>query len=210
MQTMIDHDTKIGFRSSIIQTIRPAILLFIVLTIITGVLYPLATTVIGQWLMPKQVNGSLIEKDGRLIGSSLIGQNFTQAEYLWGRPSATSPYANNAAASSGSNLGPLNPALAIAVKSRVAALKAADPANTLPVPVDLATASASGIDPHISPAAAQYQINRIAKARSLSDDTVRLLIDNNTEARQWGLLGEPRVNVLLVNIALDNVKTDKP
>lgn len=210
MQTMIDHDTKIGFRSSIIQTIRPAILLFIVLTIITGVLYLLATTVIGQWLMPKQVNGSLIEKDGRLIGSSLIGQNFTQAQYLWGRPSATSPYANNAAASSGSNLGPLNPALAMAVKSSVAALKAADPANTLPVPVDLVTTSASGIDPHISPAAAQYQLNRIVKARGLSANIVQSIIDNNTEARQWGLLGEPRVNVLLVNIALDNVETDKP
>jgi potassium-transporting ATPase KdpC subunit len=185
------------------QSIRPAVVLFILLSLITGVAYPLATTALGKWLLPAQANGSLIEKDGKLIGSSLIGQNFTEPQYFWGRPSATGPYPNNAAASSGSNQGPLNPALAEAVKARVNALKVADPDNTLSVPVDLVTASASGLDPHISPAAAAYQASRVAKARGLSIASVQALVRANTEGRQWGIFGEPRVNVLGLNIALD-------
>lgn len=185
------------------QSIRPAVVLFILLSIITGVVYPLATAALGKWLLPNQANGSLIEKDGKLVGSSLIGQNFTEPQYFWGRPSATGPYPNNAAASSGSNQGPLNPALAEVVKSRVNALKVADPDNTLPVPVDLVTASASGLDPHISPAAAAYQASRVAKARGLSAVSVQALINENTEGRQWGVFGEPRVNVLNLNLALD-------
>ena len=149
------------------QSIRPAVVLFILLSIITGVAYPLVTTTLGKWLLPTQANGSLIEKDGKIIGSSLIGQNFTEPKYFWGRPSATGPYPNNATASSGSNQGPLNPALAEAVKSRISTLKAADPNNTLPIPVDLVTASASGLDPHIRPAAAAYQASRVAKVRGL-------------------------------------------
>lgn len=207
MERIIESHAEIGFKDSFKQTIKPAVLLFIVLTIITGIVYPLMTTGIGQWLLPKQANGSLIEKDGKLIGSTLIGQNFTEAKYFWGRPSATGPYPNNATASSGSNLGPLNPALAEAVKGRVAALKSADPTNTQPVPVDLVTTSASGLDPEISPAAANYQINRVAKARGLSLATVQTLVNDNTVGRQWGVLGEPRVNVLLLNIALDNAAT---
>lgn len=199
-----------SLKDSILQSLKPALVLFVLLTIITGVVYPLATTGIGQWLMPKQANGSLIEKDGKLIGSSLIGQNFTNAKYFWGRPSATSPYPNNAAASSGSNLGPLNPTLAEAVKGRVAALKSADPDNTQPVPVDLVTTSASGLDPHISPAAANYQINRVAKARGLSLHTVQAAIAANTKDRQWGVFGELRVNVLTLNIELDNMALNKP
>lgn len=208
MEKVIENNIEIGFKDSIKKAVRPAILLFVVLTIITGIVYPLVTTGIGQWLLPTQVNGSLIEKDGKLIGSTLIGQNFTEAKYFWGRPSATGPYPNNAAASSGSNQGPLNPALADAVKGRVAALKSADPENTLSIPVDLVSASASGLDPHISPAAAYYQINRVAKVRGLSDEAVLAIIDGNTERRQWGVLGEPRVNVLLLNIALDNATTN--
>jgi K+-transporting ATPase ATPase C chain len=185
------------------QSIRPAVVLFILLSIITGVAYPLATTALGKWLLPQQANGSLIENEGKLIGSSLIGQNFTEPKYFWGRPSATGPYPNNATASSGSNQGPLNPALAEAIKSRISALKAVDPNNTLPVPVDLVTASASGLDPHISPAAAAYQASRVEKVRGLSATSVQLLINENTEGRQWGVFGEPRVNVLKLNIALD-------
>jgi K+-transporting ATPase ATPase C chain len=185
------------------QSIRPAVILFILLSIITGVAYPLASTALGKWLLPTQANGSLIEKDGKLIGSSLIGQNFTEPQYFWGRPSATGPYPNNAAASSGSNQGPLNPALAEAVKGRVNAMKVADPDNILPIPVDLVTASASGLDPHISPAAALYQVSRVAKSRGLSIASVQVLINDNTEGRQWGIFGEPRVNVLRLNIALD-------
>ncbi|PPD46778.1 MAG: potassium-transporting ATPase subunit C [Methylotenera sp.] len=185
------------------QSIRPAVVLFILLSIITGVAYPLATTALGKWLLPNQANGSLFENEGKLIGSSLIGQNFTEPKYFWGRPSATGPYPNNAAASSGSNQGPLNPALAEAVKSRISALKAVDPDNTLPIPVDLVTASASGLDPHISPAAAAYQASRVAKVRGVNATSVQALINDNTEGRQWGIFGEPRVNVLKLNIALD-------
>ena len=208
MERIIENNIEISFKDAIKQSVKPAIILFIVLTVVTGIVYPLVTTGIGQWLMPKQASGSLIEKDGKTIGSVLIGQNFTEAKYFWGRPSATGPYPNNAAASSGSNQGPLNPALAEAVKGRVATLKFADSENTLPVPVDLVTTSASGLDPHISPAAANYQINRVAKARGLSSETVQTLINDNTEGRQWGVLGEPRVNVLLLNIALDSATTN--
>jgi len=187
------------------KQLRPALVLFLLLTIVTGIAYPLATTAIGKVAFPAQVGGSIIEKDGKAIGSELIGQNFTAPEYFWGRPSATGPYPNNAAASSGSNLGPLNPALSDAVKTRGEALKAADPDNALPIPVDLVTASASGLDPHISPAAAQYQASRIARARHIDITKVNALIAQQTQGRQIGVLGEPRVNVLKLNLALDDL-----
>ncbi|WP_020168081.1 MULTISPECIES: potassium-transporting ATPase subunit KdpC [Methylotenera] len=193
-----------------LQSVRPALVLFVILSIITGIVYPLLTTAVGQSVMPGQANGSLITQGDQVIGSSLIGQNFTEAKYFWGRPSATGPYPNNGAASSGSNQGPLNPALAEAVKGRVVALKAADPDNTLPIPVDLVTASASGLDPEISPAAANYQVNRIAKARELTVETVQKLIAENTKGRQWGVFGESRVNVLQLNIALDKLTAIQP
>ncbi len=183
--------------------IRPAVVLFVLLSIITGLIYPLLVTGIGQALFPQQAAGSLIERDGKLIGSRLIGQNFTDSQYFWGRPSATAPQPYNAAASGGSNLGPLNPVLKDAVESRVKALRTADPGNTQPVPIDLVTASASGLDPHISPAAADYQIARVARARGLAPQAVRNLVVQHTEARQWGVFGEPRVNVLELNLALD-------
>ncbi len=183
--------------------IRPALSLFILLTIITGLIYPLLVTGIGQALFPAQAAGSLIQHDGKLIGSRLIGQNFTDPKYFWGRPSATAPVPYNAAASSGSNLGPLNPALKDAVEVRVKALREADPGNTAPVPVDLVTASASGLDPQISPAAATYQATRVARVRGLTLDAVQTLVAQHTEDRQWGMFGEPRVNVLELNLALD-------
>ena len=186
--------------------LKPAILLFTLLTLITGVIYPALVTGLTQILFPKQANGSLIiDRQGRTIGSELIGQSFSDPKYFWGRPSATSPYANNAGASSGSNLGPTNPALVDAVKARIQALKDADPANHKPVPVDLVTASGSGLDPHISPAAADYQIGRIAKARHLGQDKLQELVAAHTEGRQWQLLGEPRVNVLQLNLTLDGL-----
>ncbi|WP_047536768.1 potassium-transporting ATPase subunit KdpC [Methylotenera versatilis] len=193
-----------------LQSLRPALGLFVILSIITGIVYPLLTTALGQSFMPAQANGSLITQGDKVIGSSLIGQNFTEAKYFWGRPSATGPYPNNAAASSGSNQGPLNPALAEAVKNRVAALKAADSDNTLPIPIDLVTASASGLDPEISPAAANYQVSRVVKARELTVETVQKLIAENTKGRQWGVFGEPRVNVLQLNIALDKLTVIQP
>ena len=189
--------------------IRPAVTLFILLSVITGLIYPLLVTGIGQALFPQQAAGSLIERDGKLIGSRLIGQNFTDPKYFWGRPSATGPYPYNAAASGGSNLGPLNPALKEAVESRVKALRIADPGNAAPVPVDLVTASASGLDPHISPAAAEYQVTRVARARGLAPETVRNLVTQQTENRQWGIFGEPRVNVLELNLALDPLPSQK-
>jgi len=188
--------------------IRPAVTLFILLSVITGLIYPLLVTGIGQALFPQQAAGSLIERDGKLVGSRLIGQPFTDPKYFWGRPSATSPYAYNAAASGGSNLGPLNPALKAAVESRVKALRIADPGNAAPVPVDLVTASASGLDPHISPAAAEYQVTRVARARGLAPETVRNLVTQQTENRQWGIFGEPRVNVLALNLALDRLRPE--
>jgi K+-transporting ATPase ATPase C chain len=186
--------------------IRPALSLFILLTIITGLIYPLLVTGIGQALFPAQAAGSLIHRDGKLIGSRLIGQNFTDPKYFWGRPSATGPVPYNAAASSGSNLGPLNPALHEAVAGRVKALREADPGNTAPAPVDLVTTSASGLDPHISPAAVAYQAARVARVRGLKLDAVQTLIAQHTEDRQWGILGEPRVNVLELNLALDGLR----
>lgn len=183
--------------------IRPAVSLFIVLTVVTGVVYPLAVTGVAKVAFPHQAEGSLIVKDGKVIGSSLIGQNFTEPKYFWGRPSATGPMPYNASGSSGSNQGPLNPALVDAVKGRIDALKAADPDNALPVPVDLVTASASGLDPHISIASAQYQAARVARARALSIEVVQTAIARHSEGRLFGFLGEARVNVLALNLELD-------
>ena len=182
---------------------RPVLVLFTTLTVLTGVLYPLAITAVAQLAFPQQASGSLIELHGRVVGSHLLGQAFTRPGFFWSRPSATVPGRYNGAASAGSNLGPTNPALRAAVAQRVAALRAADPRNTVPVPVDLVTASASGLDPHISPAAAAYQVARIARARGLTEDQVRDLVAAHTEGRTFGVLGEPRVNVLELNLALD-------
>ena len=183
--------------------VRPALVLFGILTLITGVAYPLLVTVAAQGLFAQQAAGSLVMRDGRAVGSTLIGKNFTDPKNFWGRPSATGPMPYNASASSGSNQGPLNPALIDAVKTRLAALRAADPGNLAPVPVDLVTASGSGLDPHISAAAAQYQIARVAKARGLALDKVQSLVAQQTETPLLGLLGEPRVNVLALNLALN-------
>ncbi|MFK0376623.1 potassium-transporting ATPase subunit KdpC [Pandoraea sp. NPDC090278] len=185
--------------------LRPMLSLFVVLSVITGLVYPLVVTGIGRAAFSREAAGSLIYKDGKAVGSSLIGQNFDEPKYFWGRLSATSPNPNNATASGGSNFGPLNPALTDAVKARIAALRDADPSAQLPVPADLVTASASGLDPEISPAAADYQVARVAKARGLTPDVVRDLIASNTQGRQWGIFGEPRVNVLKLNLALDGL-----
>jgi potassium-transporting ATPase KdpC subunit len=182
---------------------KPALVLFVLLTLVTGVVYPLLVTVVAQTAFPNQANGSLVLRDGAVAGSSLIGQPFDDLKYFWSRPSATAPFAYNAGASSGSNLGPLNPALVDAVKARVDALRAADPGNPAPIPADLVTASASGLDPHVSPAAARWQVGRVARARGLDPATVEALVARNTEGRQWGFLGEERVNVLALNLALD-------
>ncbi|MBU6249291.1 MAG: potassium-transporting ATPase subunit KdpC [Xanthomonadaceae bacterium] len=185
------------------KLLRPSLLMLLVMTVITGVLYPLAVTGLAQAMFPRQADGSLIVRDGHVIGSRLIGQPFDDPRYFWGRPSATSPQPYNGAASAGSNLGPTNPALADAVRQRIAALHAADPGNTQPVPVDLVTASASGLDPQISPAAARYQLSRVARARHLDVARVRQLVAAHTQGRWLGLFGEPRVNVLALNLALD-------
>jgi len=186
--------------------IRPAIVLFALLAIITGLVYPFFITGVAQVVSPRQANGSLIYRNGQPVGSALIGQPFDDPKYFWGRPSATSPFPYNAAASSGSNYGPLSSALSDEVKLRIDALKAADPTNNQPIPVDLVTSSGSGLDPHISPAAALYQVPRVARARGLSEDQVRSLVAQYTEGRQFGILGEPRVNVLKLNLALDGMK----
>ena len=186
--------------------VRPAIVLFLLLTLVCGIIYPYAITGIGQLAFPSQTAGSLVTRDGVTIGSSLIGQSFTSPQYFWGRPSATGPMANNASASSGSNQGPLNPALIDAVNGRIDALKAADPGNTALIPVDLVTTSASGLDPEISVAAAYYQAGRIAGIRQLPVETVRTLIDQHTQAQYFGFFGEARVNVLELNLALDEIR----
>jgi len=185
--------------------IRPAISLFVVLTVVTGVVYPLAVTGVAKAAFPHQAAGSLIVENGKTVGSSLIGQNFTDPKFFWGRPSATSPMANNGQGSAGSNLGPLNPALTDAIKGRVDALRAADPGNKAAVPVDLVTTSASGLDPEISLAAAQYQAPHVARLRGLSPSVVDDLITRHTQGRLFGLLGEPRVNVLELNLDLQHV-----
>jgi potassium-transporting ATPase KdpC subunit len=186
-----------------LQPTLQAFRVLLVFTVITGVAYPLLMTAVAQLVFPRQANGNLIQRDGKTLGSSLIGQPFADAKYFWSRPSATSPMPYNAGASSGSNLGPTNPALKEAVEGRVKALRdaGADPKQN--VPVDLVTASASGLDPHISPAAAEYQVARVASARKMPQDAVRKLVSENTEPRQLGILGEPRVNVLELNLALD-------
>ena len=183
--------------------IRPAITVFVMLTILTGVIYPLLVTGIARVVFPSQAAGSLMVKDGKAIGSRLIGQNFTDPKYFWSRPSATAPMPYNGSASAGSNQGPLNPALIDAVKSRIDALRAADPSNTSAIPVDLVTASASGLDPHISVAAANYQAARVARARERPMEGVQALVASHTQGRIFGFLGEPRVNVLELNLALD-------
>ena len=184
--------------------LRPAISLFILLSVITGIVYPLVVTGIAKAIFPGAAGGSLIVKDGKPVGSELIGQNFADPKYFWGRPSATSPQPYNGTASGGSNLGPLNPALVDAVKGRIDALRAADPDNRLTIPADLVTASASGLDPDISPAAAAYQVERVARARKMPPGRVEALVNLHTVGRQWGIFGEARVNVLLLNLALDD------
>jgi K+-transporting ATPase ATPase C chain len=183
--------------------VRAAIVSLAVLTVVTGVIYPLIVTGIAQTVFPSQANGSLIVKDGKPVGSALIGQPFDDPKYFWSRPSATSPFPDNAASSAGSNLSPTNPDLVKAVQGRVDALRAADPGNTAPVPVDLVTASGSGLDPDISPAAALYQVPRVSRARGLDAERLRELVARHTEGRSLGVLGEPRVNVLALNLALD-------
>ena len=186
--------------------IRPVLVLSVALTLVTGVAYPLVVTGAAQTLFPMQAGGSLIEVNGKAVGSALIGQNFSDPQYFWGRPSATGPMPYNASASGGSNQGPLNPALVDAVKGRVQALRAADPGNTAPVPVDLVTASASGLDPHVSPAGALYQAARVARVRGMAVEKVQTLVEQHTETPLWGLLGEPRVNVLRLNLAVQALR----
>jgi len=186
--------------------VRPAIVLFVILTAITGVVYPLVVTGIAQTVFPNQAGGSIVLKDGKPVGSALIGQSFSDPKHFWGRPSATAPQPYNALASGGSNLGPLNPALTDGIKSRIEALRAADPTNKAPIPVDLVTASASGLDPEISLAAAYYQAPRVARERGLQPQIVTALISARAHRRWLGILGEPRVNVLELNLALDGLK----
>ncbi|HEX4233111.1 MAG TPA: potassium-transporting ATPase subunit KdpC [Caldimonas sp.] len=185
--------------------LRPVLVLFAILSLLVGVVYPLAVTGIARAVFPQQAAGSLVERDGKTVGSLLIGQRFSDPKHFWSRPSATSPGPNNAAGSSGSNLGPSNPALRDAVKERVAALRAADPGNTVPVPIDLVTASASGLDPDISLAAAEYQVARIARARNVAPERVRALLAEHARQQKLRFLGEPRVNVLELNLALDGL-----
>jgi K+-transporting ATPase ATPase C chain len=189
-----------------LRELRPALVVFGLLTLVTGVAYPLVTTLIGGVAFPDQVTGSVIERDGKAVGSRLLGQPFSSPEYFWSRPSATGPMPYNGAVSSGSNQGPLSPVLEEAVAARIAALREADPGNASPVPVDLVTASGSGLDPHISPAAAEYQVPRVARVRGLPEDKVRALVTQHTQGRQMGILGEPRVNVLELNLALDGTQ----
>ena len=191
------------------EQLRPTVVLLVAFTVITGLLYPAFVTGIARVAFPRQAAGSLIARDGHIVGSSLIGQPFTDPKYFWSRPSATGPTPYNAASSSGSNLGPLNPVLITAVKDRVQALRAANPGDT-PIPIDLVTASGSGLDPHTSPDAATYQIDRVARVRGLSRESVVSLVDRFTEERTFGVFGEPRVNVLLLNLALDSIGARQP
>ncbi len=183
-----------------------ALLAVLALTVLTGLVYPLLVTGLASLAFPRQASGSIIVRDGRPVGSALVGQPFSDPKYFWGRPSATAPYPYNAGLSAGSNLGPTNPALAAEVRARIEALREADPANTSLVPVDLVTASASGLDPDISPAAALYQAGRVARARGIPEATVKALVEAHVTGRQLGFLGEPRVNVLALNLALDALK----
>jgi potassium-transporting ATPase KdpC subunit len=193
-------------RNTFTASLRSALTLFVLLTVLTGLVYPLIVTGVAQLLFPARAGGSILVRDGHAVGSVLIGQSFSDPGHFWGRPSATTPQPYNGTASTGSNLGPLNPALLDAVKERLEALRAADPGNEAPVPVDLVTASGSGLDPHISVAAAYYQAARVARARGLPEARVRALIAAHTEGRLSGVLGEPRVNVLELNLALDALK----
>jgi len=183
---------------------KQALRMLVAMSVLTGVVYPALITLVAQVVFPYQSNGSLLLRDGKTVGSTLIGQSFDDPKYFWGRPSATSDVAYNAASSGGSNLGPTNPALADAVGARIAALTGADPGNHAPIPVDLVTASGSGLDPHISPAAAEYQVTRVAKARGLEEQAVRQRVARHTQGRALGLLGEARVNVLELNLDLDS------
>lgn len=189
-----------------LSMLRPALTLFVVLSALTGLVYPLAVTGIAQLAFPQAANGSLILRDGKPVGSELVGQAFSDPKHFWSRPSATGPMPYNAANSSGSNLGPSSPALAEAAKARIEALREADPGNTAPVPVDLVTASASGLDPHISRAAADFQLARVARVRGLPEDRVRALVEQHTEPPLLGFIGEPQVHVLRLNLALDAVR----
>jgi K+-transporting ATPase ATPase C chain len=184
---------------------KPAFMLLLVFTLLTGAVYPALVTLLAQTLFPQAANGSLIVRDGKILGSELIGQPFSNTRYFWGRPSATSPMPYNAAASAGSNLGPTNPALAEAIKARIAMLHASDPAQHQAIPVDLVTSSASGLDPDISPAAAAWQLPRVARARGLDADAIARLVQQHTQGRIFGVLGEPRVKVLALNLALDKL-----
>jgi K+-transporting ATPase ATPase C chain len=186
------------------KQLRPVLMIFLLLTVVTGIVYPLIVTGVVQLAFPEKANGSLIRKEGGYAGSELIGQPFDDPKYFWGRLSATPDFPYNSASSSGSNLGPSNPALVEAVKARVEALQKADPGNKSDIPIDLVTSSGSGLDPHISPAAALYQIPRVARAREMSEDQIHSLVEQFTEGRQWGFLGELRVNVLKLNLALDH------
>jgi potassium-transporting ATPase KdpC subunit len=188
-----------------LKMIRQSLMVLILLGVITGVIYPLAVTGIAQAFFSHQAEGSMIVRDGKVVGSGLIGQPFSDPGYFWSRPSATPEFPYNARASAGSNLGPTNPVLLRAVEDRIHALRAADPGNDQPVPIDLVTASGSGLDPHISPAAASYQVGRVARARGVSEEAVRALVAEHTEGRQWAVFGEPRVNVLELNLALDDL-----
>jgi potassium-transporting ATPase KdpC subunit len=185
---------------------RPLLVLFVLLSLLTGVVYPVAVTGIGRLLFADQVSGSLVKRGGAVVGSSLIGQSFQEPKYFWGRLSATAPMPNNGAGSGASNFGPTNPALIDAVRGRVEALKAADPGNTLAIPVDLVTASGSGLDPHISPAAAMYQVTRVAPARGIDPMRLRQFVLAHVETPQWGIFGEARINVLLLNLDLDRAQ----
>ena len=192
-----------------LRQLRPVLMVFLLLTVVTGIAYPLLVTGVAQLVFPEKANGSLIREEGGYAGSELIGQPFDDPKYFWGRLSATPDFPFNAASSSGSNLGPSNPALVEAVKARVEALQKADPGNQSSIPIDLVTSSGSGLDPHVSPAAALYQVPRVARARGLSEDQVRHLVEKFTEPRQWGFLGESRVNVLKLNHALDHIQRQR-